>query len=176
MNYDEFGRSWVNCDKLTELIYSNPNINIDSFLVNDVVELDKYKLANQQLYAGLAEPQLYIPFDQSIEDFDFKNQQNWHMPDQYQQFDIVTWLLDQCKEDYELQRVGQELLLYQKHNLINLLRYLKYLVDTLRNNNIVWGVGRGSSVSSYVLFLIGIHKINSCYYDLDIEEFFKQSV
>jgi len=50
---------------------------------------------------------------------------------------------------------------------------LKYLVDTLRKNNVIWGVGRGSSVASYVLFLLGVHKIDSLYYNLDIEEFLK---
>jgi DNA polymerase III alpha subunit len=54
-----------------------------------------------------------------------------------------------------------------------LLQYLKYLVDTMRKNNIIWGVGRGSSVASYVLYLIGIHRINSLYYDLSIDEFLK---
>jgi DNA polymerase III alpha subunit len=53
------------------------------------------------------------------------------------------------------------------------LRYLKYLVDTLRKNNVVWGVGRGSSVASYVLFLIGVHRIDSLYYDLNVDEFLK---
>jgi DNA polymerase III alpha subunit len=43
----------------------------------------------------------------------------------------------------------------------------------MRKHNIVWGVGRGSSVASYVLYLIGVHKINSMYYDLDIEEFLR---
>jgi DNA polymerase III alpha subunit len=46
-------------------------------------------------------------------------------------------------------------------------------VETMRVNNIVWGVGRGSSVASYVLYLIGVHKIDSMYYDLDIEEFLR---
>jgi DNA polymerase III alpha subunit len=82
-------------------------------------------------------------------------------------------VLGLCKADHELQRVVQELLLYQERDLFNLLRYLKYLVDTLRKNNVVWGVGRGSSVASYVLFLIGVHKIDSLYYNLDIEEFLK---
>ena len=63
--------------------------------------------------------------------------------------------------------------MYQKRDLFMLLQYMKYLVDLMRENNIVWGVGRGSSVSSFVLFLIGIHRINSLYYDLDIEEFLK---
>jgi DNA polymerase III alpha subunit len=34
-------------------------------------------------------------------------------------------------------------------------------------------VGRGSSVASYVLFLIGVHKIDPIKYELPIEEFFK---
>jgi DNA polymerase III alpha subunit len=54
-----------------------------------------------------------------------------------------------------------------------LLRYLKYFVDTMRANNVLWGLGRGSSVSSYVLYLLGVHKINSMFYDLDIREFLK---
>jgi DNA polymerase III alpha subunit len=57
--------------------------------------------------------------------------------------------------------------------MIPVLTTMKYVVDTLRANNIVWGVGRGSSVSSYVLYLIGIHKIDSVKYDLPIDEFFK---
>ena len=55
----------------------------------------------------------------------------------------------------------------------NLLRYMIYLVDFMRENDIVWGVGRGSSVASYVLYLIGVHKIDSLYYDLDIAEFLR---
>jgi DNA polymerase III alpha subunit len=50
---------------------------------------------------------------------------------------------------------------------------MKYLVDTLRKNNVVWGVGRGSSVASYILYLIGVHKVDSIKYNLDINEFLK---
>jgi hypothetical protein len=95
------------------------------------------------------------------------------MPKEYRDIDIAEYILGLCREDYELQRVGQELLLYQERNLFNLLRYLKYLVDTLRKNNVVWGVGRGSSVASYVLFLLGVHKIDSLYYELSVDEFLK---
>jgi DNA polymerase III alpha subunit len=81
--------------------------------------------------------------------------------------------LDQCKNDAELQRAGEELIMFQERDMFTLLKYLKYLVDTMRKHNVVWGVGRGSSVASFVLFLIGIHKINSLYYDLSIDEFLK---
>jgi DNA polymerase III alpha subunit len=95
------------------------------------------------------------------------------MPTSYKEFDIAKYVLELCQSDEELQRVGQELLLFQERDMFPLLRYLKYLVDTMRENNIVWGVGRGSSVSSFVLFLIGIHRINSLYFDLSIDEFLK---
>jgi DNA polymerase III alpha subunit len=81
--------------------------------------------------------------------------------------------LDQCTNEAELQRAGEELILFQERNMFVLLQYLKYLVDTMRKHNIVWGVGRGSSVASFVLFLLGVHRINSLYYDLSIDEFIK---
>ena len=87
--------------------------------------------------------------------------------------DIAAWVLEKCKTEAELQRVGQELILYQERDLFNLLRFMKYLVDTLRQNKLVWGVGRGSSTASYVLYLIGVHRIDSLFYDLDIAEFLK---
>ena len=95
------------------------------------------------------------------------------MPMAYYNLDIAQYVLSLCKTDEELQRVGAELLLYQDRNMFNLLKYLTYLVDTMRKNNVVWGVGRGSSVSSYVLYLLGIHRINSLHYDLSIDEFLK---
>lgn len=115
----------------------------------------------------------YIDPKVTVTEFDHKNQTNWYMPEKYKQLDIAKFVLEQCKNDEELQRAGMELLLFQERDMFDLLKYLKYLVDTMRENNIVWGVGRGSSVSSFVLYLIGIHKINSLYYDLDIEEFLK---
>jgi DNA polymerase-3 subunit alpha len=63
--------------------------------------------------------------------------------------------------------------MYQERNLFELLKYLKYLVDVMLENNVIWGVGRGSSVASYVLYKIGVHRIDSLYYDLSPEEFLR---
>ena len=109
----------------------------------------------------------------SIEQFDQQCQQNWYMPEQYKTLDIAELVLSQCNNDNELQRCGQELLLYQERNLFDLLRYLKYLVDTMTQNQVIWGVGRGSSVASYVLYKLGVHRIDSLYYNLDITEFLR---
>lgn len=100
------------------------------------------------------------------------NGRDWFIPKEYQTLDIEEFIIKQCPEQ-NYQRVIDELELFRKHNMLDVLRVMKYLVDTLRKNNIVWGVGRGSSVSSYCLFLIGIHKIDSVKYDLPISDFFK---
>ena len=97
---------------------------------------------------------------------------NWFIPNKYKQLDIEEFLVTQCPEQ-NYPRLIEELALFKQNNMIPVLKTMKYVVDTLRDNNIVWGVGRGSSVSSYVLFLIGIHKIDSVKYALPIDEFFK---
>ena len=102
------------------------------------------------------------------------NKDNWFIPDSYKDTVMESWLLYQCKTTEETDRVKMELELYKQHNMIPVLNAMKYIVDTLRYNKIVWGVGRGSSVASYVLYLIGVHKIDSIKYNLPIEEFFKE--
>ena len=98
---------------------------------------------------------------------------NWIIPQRYKEFDVEKYCLDLCNTKEEIARVVLEIDLYKKHNMIEVLQCMKYIVDTLRKNNVVWGVGRGSSVSSYCLFLLGVHKIDSLKYDLPLEEFFK---
>lgn len=144
--------------KFNRPVFVNKSINF-----NDILEIDNPPVC--VLYTS--------PGNISLTDFDDANQNNWLMPKDYRDIDIASFILDKCSGEAELQRAGQELLLFQERGMFDLLRYLKYLVDTMRKNNIVWGVGRGSSVASFVLFLLGVHKINSLYYDLSIDEFIK---
>ena len=116
-----------------------------------------------------------FPYDSdiSVPDWDNLQQRNWHMPEEYKQLDIAEHVVAMCDTAEKLQRVGHELLLYQERGLFDLLRYLKYLVDVMHDNRVIWGVGRGSSVASYVLYLLGVHRIDSMYYDLDAGEFLR---
>jgi DNA polymerase III alpha subunit len=109
----------------------------------------------------------------TTEEFDYKNQQQWFMPDFYKTLDIAEHVLNLCTTAAELQRCGQELLMFQERGLFNLLRYLKYLLDTMTENKLIWGVGRGSSVASFVLYKLGVHQIDSLHYDLDPSEFLR---
>jgi DNA polymerase III alpha subunit len=100
------------------------------------------------------------------------NYNNWFIPTEYKKLDIKKFLIDQCPEE-NISRLEEELALYKKHNMLSVLTAMKYIVDTLRANGVVWGVGRGSSVASYALHLLGVHKIDSVKYNIPIEEFFK---
>jgi DNA polymerase III alpha subunit len=168
MKTDKYGQLIYNQNDLCELFLQDPTRTISNALVDSPIEFNGFlsleNIPNLKQYTTSAI---------SLEEFDRLNQTKWHMPKEYYDFDIAKWVLDQCKNESELQRAGDELIKFQERNMFILLQYLKYLVDTMRKNNVVWGVGRGSSVASFVLFIIGIHRINSLYYDLSIDEFLK---
>lgn len=166
---DKYGQIIYSENDLVELYLQNPDMVFSRPILSD----SSIPFDQDLTLDGIPKILKYVSSDTSVEDFDIANQNNWYMPDEYKNFDIAKFVLDQCQNEEEMQRAGQELLLYQERDMFILLKYLKYLVDAMRNNNIVWGVGRGSSVSSFVLFLIGVHKINSLYYGLEIEEFLK---
>lgn len=170
MKFDDYGRPYCTQSDLVDLLYNDPNVDISKF---QIVDPQSYNDSIVSLHLDWPKLITYELSNQSVEEFDKRYQSTWFMPSSYADMDIAKWLLDQCQTEPELQRVGEELLLFQERNLFPLLCYLKYLVDIMREHKIVWGVGRGSSVASYVLYLIGVHKINSMYYDLDIQEFLK---
>jgi len=168
MKIDKYGQLIYNQNDLCDLFLQDPTRTLNKALVDNVIEFTEF--LSLENIPNLTQ---YINPNCSLNQFDNQNQLNWQMPKEYYDLDIAKWVLDQCKNEVELQRAGEELIKFQERNMFVLLQYLKYLVDTMRKNNIVWGVGRGSSVASFVLFLIGIHRINSLYYDLSIDEFLK---
>jgi DNA polymerase III alpha subunit len=166
MTIDKFGQMIFSQKDLCDVYLTDPEKTLkQAFVDEDINFIDTLE--------NLPELIKYNPPNQTVEEFDNEHSSKWFMPQEYKEIDIAKWVLEQCKSDAELQRAGEELLLFQERDMFILLRYLKYLVDTMRKNNIVWGVGRGSSVASFVLYLIGIHKINSLYYQLSITEFLK---
>ena len=165
---DQYSRIVLEEDDLIDLAMTDPTLLPKTALVKDV-DLGQVEELLDQVY----DFQQYNKLGITVEEFDNLNQKTWHMPNEYKDMDIAKWIIEQCKTQPELQRVGEELLLFQERDLFDLLKYLKYLVDTMRDNEVIWGVGRGSSVASYVLYLIGIHKVDSMYYDLPINEFLR---
>jgi DNA polymerase III alpha subunit len=171
MKSDHVGRIIFDEDDVVNMIMRGQSLtNLNGLLVQPAIDLESAALILEDI------PK-FIDYDklaqETLEEFDHRCRNTWHMPDQYKQLDIAEHMIAMCDTSEKLQRVGHELLLYQERGLFDLLRYLKYLVDVMRDNRVIWGVGRGSSTASYVLYLLGVHQIDSMYYDLDVSEFLR---
>jgi DNA polymerase III alpha subunit len=173
MKTDQFGRSIVDSDDAFTALYNGSPVSLDILEFDDPKIVTQFNQAVELNADPIKKIKQYEILDVDLLEFDKENQSNWFMGDAYKDLDIETWIMQRCDTDTKMRRAQDELVLFRQHNMIDVLRYCKYLVDIMRYNNIVWGVGRGSSVASYVLYLIGIHKIDSIKYDLDIKEFLK---
>jgi len=165
------GQTVLNDTNILELLYQDKE-NLDSCIIKESDDINKYNHfvdVNRDNFQKL---------NTKLEDvdrdgFDQRQRENWFIPQEYKDMDIEAHILNLCKTEAEIDRVKFELELYTSFAMLDVLKCLKYIVDTLREKNIVWGVGRGSSVASYVLYLLGVHKVDSIKYDLDPKEFLR---
>ena len=168
---DELGIPRFTNKDLVSMIYSGHVDKCHVVLCDPSDDIEKFNAAMREQY--LPELTTYIPLDVDQKTFDGALQSEWFMPDEYKELSVSAHVLDRCTTDAQRQRVEEELTAFNERGLVPLLQYMIYLVDFMRENDIVWGVGRGSSVASYVLYLIGVHRIDSIKYDLDWREFLR---
>ena len=169
MRLDKYSNPILNEQDLFDAIYNGHQFSINDTMLAE--RTDSIKQLESQLGFKFLEP-YKTHFE--INDYDAACQSNWFMPEEYKTMDIESWVWSKCPPwDPEHTRVQEELEAYKARNMLDLLRWLKYFVDISTEKNIVWGVGRGSSVASYVLYLIGVHHVNSIKYNLDWQEFLR---
>lgn len=168
---DIYGRPILNSEQLVHLLLQGNNINRLTVSPDEDIELfKKYQyelLENTIVFENIPDESL------SFDEFHEQCSNTWIFPERYQQIDVLAWLHDKCNTQQQHDRVDQEYTRYQERDLVMLLRLFIYLVDYMRENRFLWGVGRGSSVSSYILYLIGIHRVDSIKYQLDINDYLK---
>lgn len=115
-------------------------------------------------------------------DFDTR----FFIPDRYFSIDLEEYFFKRIKQrtpnynglsieekEKRIIRVLDELDKYQQLFLSDVLRLGLFIVDTFKDNGVVWGSGRGSSCASYLLYLIELHDVDSVKYDLTIDEFLR---
>ena len=172
MKTDDLGIPRFSNRDLIDMIYSGHADKVHVVLCDANDDVDRFNAAMEE--QGLDPLQKYIPLDVDQKTFDGACQSEWFMPNEYKNLDVYDYVMNKAGDDLsELERVQEELAQFKIRGMNNLLRYMIYLVDYMRENDIVWGVGRGSSVASYVLYLIGVHRIDSIQYGLDWREFLR---
>lgn len=106
---------------------------------------------------------------------------NWVLPDHYKYHlnldEYLIGLADKIERDslYDerVERLSTEIWLFKEHQLDDVLKCLIYVIDTLCEKKVVWGVGRGSSCSSYLLFLLGLHSVDPVKYGIEVTDFIR---
>ena len=107
---------------------------------------------------------------------------NWHMPKEYKEMDVLAHLTQQLQEktnanteytDYFVNELDAWNKFMGSKGSQDLFKFLHHLITTCRANDIVTGVGRGSSVSSLILYLLGVHYVDPVKYKLNYEEFLR---
>ncbi len=173
MKIDALGLPKYGIEDCMDLIYKGKLDTLFKVYVEKNSESEQFNQSIKETGDG-QQLKFYEPLDIGLNDFDNLLQSEWFMPNSYKQFDIEKFLDTQCPDTPEAkQRVAEELSKFKELGHLNLLKFLHFLVGFMKENKIVWGVGRGSSVASYVLFLLGVHKIDSIQYGLDWREFLR---
>lgn len=157
-------------------------------ITDGVVKYTQEGLADYLLKVGHFDPLLFDETEETIKYNELQEQfgtnrflinkeperkDEWFVPDKYFKIDLDDYFMDKAKTYAEKDRVQLELKLFRQRKMEKMLYLMMFLVDFMEERDIVWGVGRGSSVASYCLFLIGINDINPIEHNIPIEEFLR---
>ena len=143
-----------------KIVVSETNSDIDLFnsLSDEIIHVGKTK---------------NIPLDMS-----------WDIPKEYSDIDLEKFIISKLDlwavfnlkttdeyDTYEI-RVKNELVEIGLRGIEMIFKTIIFMIDELKSSKTVWGVGRGSSCASLVLYLIGLHKVNPIKYGIPMTEFF----
>ena len=171
INTDKFGNALLSVKDGKEALLQG--MDIDFAVFDDLQEVDVYNKYTEQIMGYKTVIRCPENQDQDLNVYHRNHAADWNIPKYYKEIDPKEFILMLCTTRVEIDRVELEYTMFEERGLVPLLQFLIYIVDYMRKYDIVWGVGRGSSVASYSLYLLGVHKVDSLKYDLPIEEFLK---
>lgn len=168
---DKYGNALLSIKEGKTALLNDMDINFAIF--DELKEVELFNKNCEQILGYKAVIRVPENQDLDMQVYHDKYAANWDIPEAYKNTDIKEILLLLCSTQKEKDRVEMEFAMFEERELIPLLQFIFYIVDYMRKYEIVWGVGRGSSVASYILYLLGLHKVDSLKYNLPIEEFLK---
>lgn len=169
---DPWGNVILSSEGLVDHLMRGHDLTPD-LMADPIPEIQAYNELCQALDHPEDRVHLYNAPTISVEESDKTLYTNWFTPKPYSEMDVKEWLFERCSTESQILRVIEEYALYEERAMIPVLRFLIYAIEDFRKRDVVWGVGRGSSVASYILYLIGVHKVDSIAFDLDPREFLK---
>lgn len=168
-----------------DLVRARLRSSQDPSLMRALVQnsLEQYEIREFNRFAQRDDPKFKIFVEGEIEGPP-PSSYEWTIPEAYRTLDVVDRaveglvrlnLPDDVLPIYQ-QRLAEELGEMEHRGMFDFIRSLIYVTDQFRARDVVWGVGRGSSCASLVLFVLGVNKVDPVKYDIPIEEFLKPGV
>jgi DNA polymerase III alpha subunit len=111
----------------------------------------------------------------------------WQLPQKYKDLNLREYVFDKFIEvgarlgyanlsepecDAYADRLDAELAEIERRGMVEFTKTIIFVLDTFREKGILWGVGRGSSCASYVLYILGLHVVDCVKFNVPMEEFF----
>lgn len=90
---------------------------------------------------------------------------------------VVDRIMGSPRFEYEnscLERIQTEMEFFVRTENVKFLVYLINLIDRFKKEGVIWGVGRGSSCSSYIMYLLEVNDINPLKYKIPFNELSKE--
>jgi len=102
----------------------------------------------------------------------------WTIPKKYLSMNIEELCIEALEQkrlinDVYVNRLSWELIQMELKDMHQFVRCLLYVTHQFKENDVVWGVGRGSSCASLIMYLLDINKVDPVKYGIPAEEFFK---
>lgn len=166
---DDYGIVYSTVEQLYDVLIQGGDISDFKVIQSDALDVYNTSVRTTDEAHKVLHP--YTKPSISVEEYDKERQNIWNIPEKYRNMDIYSYIITRVNTEEERSRVDFEYEKYKEYDLEMVLKALLFLTDTFREHNVVKGVGRGSCVSSYILYIIGVHKVNSIKYDLDFSEF-----
>ena len=106
----------------------------------------------------------------------------WNIPQEYADIDLREFISAEfekiavglSEKDLEkaCDRIFLELEEIERRGLTELFKTIIFVLKRFKEENVIWGVGRGSSCASYILYILGLHSVDCLKYDIPLTEFF----
>lgn len=150
-----------------------------SYMVEESLEGKNYKW-NQIKVIPNRDSQLY--WEKYIENISFLHEQDLslereeskeHTQEELEELYQKIISSDRYQSHYE-KRILEEIDYFDRSNTVRLMLKMDNMIQQFRDDGVVWGVGRGSSCASLVLYCLHVHDVDSLEYDIPFKEFSKE--
>lgn len=179
MIVNEYGQVTFDTNEIINKLYTQEWQTVTGF-VESLDEIAKWNQNCQQFELVPVESQ-QTP-QQDPQSYHSELSYQWKMPIEFLKFDPMVFFSQELvnrslnQQEYLDYLVGEIKTwdnIMTHESAVNLWKFLHYLIKTCEIKDIVTGVGRGSSVSSLVLYLLGVHHVDPVKYKLDYKEFLR---